>query len=80
MAIRKTSIFGPTTFVEMLGRRVSPTFVSISGLVAASSFVHIRTSGLDDPLPRPEPPPTYPGGDPPIEYPVLPPSGPAGPG
>jgi hypothetical protein len=35
----------------------------------------------DDPLPEPEPvPPPYPGDDPPIEYPLLPPSGPAGPG
>ena len=34
-----------------------------------------------DPLPEPEPaPPSYPGDEPPIDYPLLPPSGPAGPG
>jgi hypothetical protein len=35
----------------------------------------------DDPLPDPEPDPgPYPGDDAPIQYPVLPPSGPIGPG
>jgi hypothetical protein len=37
--------------------------------------------GDQDPPPEPEPPlPPYPGEDPPIDYPLAPPSGPAGPG
>ena len=36
---------------------------------------------VSDPLPNPEPPPgPDPGDDPPIVYPILPPSGPSGPG
>lgn len=37
--------------------------------------------GKSDPLPNPEPPPgPDPGDNPPVEYPILPPSGPSGPG
>jgi hypothetical protein len=46
------------------------------GVVCAN--VHIIKS---DPLPNPEPPPgPDPGDNPPIVYPILPPSGPSGPG
>jgi hypothetical protein len=54
--------------LEALERR---SFLSRLGLVAAFS----------DPLPNPEPPPgPDPGDNPPVVYPILPPSGPSGPG
>ncbi len=79
MAIRRNSALDTVIGVEALGWKFSPTLLSFGGLAAAAS-VQVRVSGLDDPLPEPEPPPSYPGDEPPIEYPVLPPSGPAGPG
>ena len=64
---------------EWLDRRVSAS----AGTVGSAVSVALRPFAVlpfDDPLPEPEPPPPYPGDEPPIEYPVLPPSGPAGPG
>jgi hypothetical protein len=68
------------SLMETLDLKLSPSAVTISGLLAVPAVMQVRATGFDDPLPGPEPPPSYPGGEPPIEYPVLPPSGPAGPG
>lgn len=84
--MRRYSLFDSLISVETLEWKVSPTALSVGGLVAAPA---VSTHDLgqaqdddgDDPLPDPEPPPPpYPGDDPPIEYPVLPQSGPIGPG
>jgi hypothetical protein len=71
--------------VEMLELKLSPTALSVSGIVASPAVSILRAAQFDhpddDPLPDPEPPPPpYPGDDPPIGYPALPPSGPIGPG
>lgn len=45
------------------------------------SVVLIHGGAPSDPLPNPEPPPgPDPGDNPPVVYPILPPSGPSGPG
>jgi hypothetical protein len=69
-------------FFDTLDLKVSPTFLSVGGLVAAAAVSTFQTSNDDgDPAPEPVPaPPPYPGDDPPIVYPLGPPSGPAGPG
>ena len=69
--------------LEGLEFKCSPSFLAVGSVMAASltSTVHATNLEEEDPLPEPEPaPPPYPGDDPPIEYPLLPPSGPAGPG
>jgi hypothetical protein len=67
-------VTGAATQFEWLEIRRAPGAVQ----VAAERPVELDD---DDPLPQPEPaPPPYPGDDPPIDYPLLPPSGPAGPG
>jgi hypothetical protein len=69
--------------LETLELKISPTLVSACGVLAVSTVSTFPARNLDDddPLPEPEPaPPPYPGDYPPIEYPLLPPSGPAGPG
>jgi hypothetical protein len=44
-------------------------------------FCHGDGAVANDPLPNPEPPPgPDPGDNPPVVYPILPPSGPSGPG
>ena len=66
--------------LETLEQKLSPSSV---GVVAAPVVSTIQATAFvdDDPLPDPEPAPfPYPGDGPPIEYPLLPPSGPAGPG
>jgi hypothetical protein len=84
--MRRYSSFDSLDTVETLEIKVSPTALSVAGLVAAPVVAKFHAvSALDDngddPLPDPEPdPPPYPGDDPPIEYPILPPSGPIGPG
>jgi hypothetical protein len=83
--MRRFNLFDSLHSVETLEWKVSPTALAVGGLVAASAVSTPPTMQSDDddndPLPDPEPaPPPYPGDDPPIEYPVLPPSGPIGPG
>jgi hypothetical protein len=64
--------------LETLELKISPSSV---GVVAAPVVATIQSAPDDDPLPDPEPDPIpYPGDGPPIEYPLLPPVGPAGPG
>ena len=79
----RTSISSPTlNSLETLEVKLSPTTLSGSGIVATSMISTVSaTPADDDPPPVPEPaPPPYPGDDPPIIYPLSPPSGPAGPG
>ncbi len=64
---------------ESLDLRVSASMVAVTGLTVGA-VTKVAVTCADDPLPEPEPPPSYPGDEPPIDYPVLPPSGPAGPG
>ena len=69
--------------LETLELKLSPTSPSAGGIVATSviSSFSATQANDDDPPPEPAPaPPPYPGDDPPIDYPLLPPSGPAGPG
>jgi hypothetical protein len=68
--------------VEALEPRFSQAQVSLGVTFESAILSSIVSTGVDDdPLPDPEPvPPPYPGENPPIEYPTLPPAGPAGPG
>jgi hypothetical protein len=57
--------------------------VSASTIAVATATVPLTKAGgiqCDDPRREPEPPLSYPGDEPPIEYPITPPSGPGGPG
>jgi hypothetical protein len=79
---RQILLDSPSAF-ETLELKLSPTSLSVSGVLAGSAVATLQPVHQDDtdPLPEPEPaPPPYPGDDPPIDYPLLPPSGPAGPG
>jgi hypothetical protein len=78
---RKTDRFN---LLEILEAKVIPVSYSIRGPAAIVAISAFGDSCLDDndPPPEPEPPPPpYPGDDPPIDYPILPPVvGPGGPG
>jgi hypothetical protein len=86
--MRKYSIFDGFGSIESLELKLSPTALSVGGLIAAPLVAaHQQTlagdddPGGDDPLPEPEPPPPpFPGPNPPIGWPPIPPSGPVGPG
>jgi len=81
MPIRRNQVFDTPISFEALGLKLSPTFLSVGGLLAAPAVSTFQASNLnDDPLPDPEPPIPYPGDGPPIDYPLLPPLGPVGPG
>jgi hypothetical protein len=83
MGMRRRQLFDTVISVDTLDLKVSPTFLSVGGLMAATAVSTFQTSNLDDgdPPPEPAPPPgPYPGDNPPIVYPLAPPSGPAGPG
>jgi hypothetical protein len=64
---------------ERLDLRISASVVAVAGF-APAPVPKAVSANLDDPLPSPEPIPSYPGDEPPIDYPVTPPSGPGGPG
>jgi hypothetical protein len=81
--------------LEFLESKVSLTSMSLVGAIAAPALLsnaagHDDDDGefetdvhvlMNDPLPNPEPPPgPDPGDNPPVVYPILPPSGPSGPG
>jgi hypothetical protein len=69
--------------LEILEAKRIPTSPSICVSVGVAAISTLSSSCLDDndPPPEPEPaPPPYPGDDPPIDYPILPPIGPPGPG
>jgi hypothetical protein len=64
--------------LETLELKASPAVVSVAGILVTTSAAALKD---DDGPPEPEPaPPPDPGDNDPIVYPVLPPSGPAGPG
>jgi hypothetical protein len=75
---RSTSVNSQTA--EALEPKLSMSSVSdVSGPTRVSTIQSFKLD--DDPLPDPEPAPIpYPLDGPPIDYPLLPPSGPAGPG
>jgi hypothetical protein len=81
--MRKYNLKDGLSSLELLELKCSPTVASAGSVLAVSLTSTVPATSLDDedPLPEPEPaPPPYPGDYPPIEYPLLPPSGPAGPG
>jgi hypothetical protein len=83
MRIHRTQLFNEPISYKALELKLSPTLLSVGGLMVPPAVSTVQASTFDDsdPLPEPEPaPPPYPGDNPPIEYPLLPPSGPAGPG
>ena len=66
--MRRRNDFRP--FVDGLENRFYPSTVVLVAIVDGG-----------DPPPEPEPPlPPYQGADPPVDHPLAPPSGPAGPG
>jgi hypothetical protein len=69
--------------LEVLEAKLIPASYNLGVSVGLGVFSTFSSSGLDDndPPPEPEPaPPPYPGDDPPIDYPILPPVGPGGTG
>ena len=83
--MRRFSLQSSFNSLEMLELKLSPTALAVGALVTAPvlSSLHAGQSADDgdDPLsPQELDPPPDPGGDPPIGYPILPPSGPIGPG
>ena len=92
--MRKYNLFDSLNSLDILEFRLSPTSLAGSAVAAPEvSRSHAPVLQADDdddddsgdndndPLPDPEPAPgPDPGDNPPIVYPVLPPSGPSGPG
>ena len=80
--MRRTQLLNRLNSLETLEARLIPTPQSVMVLVGISAVSTLGFAQLDDddPPPEPEPaPPPYPGDNPPIDYPILPPLGPAGP-
>jgi hypothetical protein len=79
--MRSSVTFDGLQPIERLEDKVSPTTPSVGGIIDSSAVTTSMQAADDDPPPEPEPPlPPYPGEDPPIDHPLAPPSGPAGPG
>ena len=88
--MRQYNLFSGISSLEMLELKLSPTSLSVGALAAvavsplnpeAQAAVPVSVAKISDPLPNPEPPPgPDPGDNPPVVYPILPPSGPSGPG
>jgi hypothetical protein len=87
--MRPYNLFSSFGALETLELKLSPASFSVGAVAAAAvSPVNPRAQAGDhflnasnDPLPNPEPAPgPDPGDNPPIVYPILPPSGPSGPG
>jgi hypothetical protein len=82
--------------VESLELKLFQTSMSMGAIIAAPPVSVVTTQvrvdygvgnfaygivRVSDPLPHPEPPPRPdPGDNPPVVYPIIPPSGPSGPG
>ena len=82
--------------LESLELKLFLTSMSMGAIIAAPAVSAVTTQvrvdhgagdfacggvRVSDPLPRPEPPPgPDPGDNPPVVYPIIPPSGPSGPG
>jgi hypothetical protein len=65
------------TSMSLVGGIAAPALLASGASHSCSAYVFIHV----DPLPNPEPPPgPDPGDNPPVVYPILPPSGPSGPG
>jgi hypothetical protein len=89
-SMRQYNLFSGISSLEMLELKLSPTSLSVGAFAAAAvsslnpevqAAVHDIATTSSDPLPNPEPPPgPDPGDNPPVVYPILPPSGPSGPG
>jgi hypothetical protein len=89
-SMRQYNLFSDISSLEMLELKLSPASLSVGALAAAAvsplipeaqAAVHADVAKNSDPLPNPEPPPgPDPGDNPPVVYPILPPSGPSGPG
>jgi hypothetical protein len=78
--MRQSVTFDGLEPIQRLEDKVSPTSSSVGGIVDTSAISTATPADDDDP-PQPEPPlPPYPGDNPPIDDPLGPPSGPAGPG
>lgn len=77
--MRRRVVFEGLVSLEMLDLRLSPSSL-FSGVAPAAPAVYHVKGNHDDPLPSPMPAPCDAGGEPPITQPVLPPTGPAGPG
>src|SRR5262249_41664944 len=81
LTMRSSVTFDGLQPIERLEHKVSPTTRSVGGIVDSWAETTSMHAANDDPPPEPEPPlPPYPGEDPPIDHPLAPPSGPAGPG
>jgi hypothetical protein len=81
MPMRSSFTFDGLQPIERLEDKVSPTTPTVGGIINSSAITSSMPAPDDDPPPEPEPPlPPYPGEDPPIDHPLAPPSGPAGPG
>jgi hypothetical protein len=86
-ALRASISTAPSPQSDVLATvtQVSPTLHSPGEVMPAQEVSTVVPASLqpadDDPLPEPEPSPgPYPGDNPPIDHPELPPSGPVGPG
>jgi hypothetical protein len=87
-SMRQYNLFSGISSLEMLELKLSPASLSVGALAAAVSPLNPEAQAAvndsvakGDPLPNPEPPPgPDPGDNPPVVYPILPPSGPSGPG
>jgi hypothetical protein len=67
--------------LDALELKVSPASMPVATAAAATVSPLFASLDDSDPPPEPEPaPPPYRSGDSPIDYPILPPLGPAGPG
>lgn len=78
--MRHISPFQSLQSLETLDLKLSTSALSVGGIMVAAAVSHLHAAPMDDSNPCPQPPPPYPGDDPPIVLPTLPPSGPAGPG
>jgi hypothetical protein len=88
-SMRQFNLFSSFSALETLELKLSPALLSVGAVAAAAlspANPHVHAGGdvndaSNDPLPNPEPPPgPDPGDNPPVVYPILPPSGPSGPG
>ncbi len=85
--MREYNLIGSLYSLENLESKLSPTSLFV-GAVAAAAVSPLNPHdqagddlvAVSDPLPKPEHPPVLAADNPPVVYPILPPSGPSGPG
>jgi hypothetical protein len=79
--MRRYELFDGLSAPETLELKLSPTAVSVAAVMASPTGAALQISQTAHyALPRPEPLPRLCAAEDPIEYPILPPSGPGGPG